>query len=393
MRGPHGLGRLAAAALLVLAACQAGAPQRADFSASDARQVVDPTELVAIVGGLGTASRLASVAAERGYRLERRDSLDGLGLVLMTFRLPPGTVPAEAIEALERREPAAKVGLNHAYRHAPAAGASARPRTYADALLGWPEAGCPAQVPVGLVDTAIDAGAPGLAGVSVVSRDVSARGAHGDVGHGTAVAELLAGPGRLGGARLYHAAVVGEVTGADPAAGVDDIVRAVDWLYSQGVRVVNISLAGPYNKILDRGLRAAADRGMVIVAAAGNDGAGAPPRYPAAFDYAIAVTAVDADLHVYRRAGAGDHIDFAAPGVDVFVPVDGGRYLSGTSISAPFVTAVIAADPSAPGIGSVGDARASLARAAVDLGPAGRDDTFGMGLATAAAGCRAPGSG
>ena len=112
--------------------------------------------------------------------------------------------------------------------------------------------------------------------------------------------------------------------GADPAAGVDDIVRAVDWLHSQGVRVVNISLAGPYNKILDRGLEAAAERGMVIVAAAGNEGAGAPPRYPAAFDYVIAVTAVDADLRVYRRAGAGDHIDFAAPVPNV-VPDSGPR--------------------------------------------------------------------
>ena len=60
---------------------------------------------------------------------------------------------------------------------------------------------------------------------------------------------------------------------------------------------------------------------MVIVAAAGNDGLAAPPRYPAAFDFAIAVTAVDAELDAYDRAPRGEHIDFAAPGVDVFVPL------------------------------------------------------------------------
>ena len=173
------------------------------------------------------------------------------------------------------------------------------------------------------------------------------------------------------------------MAGADPAAGVDDIMRAIDWHFDQGVRVVNVSLAGPYNKILDRGLHAAADRGMVIVAAAGNDGAGAPPRYPAAFDFVIAVTAVDADLRAYDRAPRGDHIDFAAPGVDVFVPVGGGRYLTGTSISAPFVTALIAADPASRNLRSAREARDNLSRSTLDLGAIGRDDTFGTGLATA----------
>jgi subtilisin family serine protease len=179
------------------------------------------------------------------------------------------------------------------------------------------------------------------------------------------------------------------VEGAPAAAGVDDIVRAVEWLHASGIRLVNVSLAGPYNKILDRGLRAAADRGMVIVAAAGNDGFSAPPRYPAAFDFAIAVTAVDAGLDAYERAPRGDYIDFAAPGVDVFVPVGGGgRYMSGTSIAAPFVTAVVAVGAGEGGLGSAESVRADLARRSIDLGAAGPDDTFGAGLATAPASCR-----
>lgn len=374
-------------AALMLAACGAD-PGPAPDAARDRRTVVDPAELVALAGGPGTADRLARLAEARGYVVERRDPLPGLDLELFTLRLPPGVAPADAIAALEAREPATTVGLNHAYRDAPEP-APATGRNFAGPLLGWPEEGCPARLAVGLVDTALDPAAPGLAGVTIVSRDLTAGGVAGGAAHGTAVAELIAGQGRLAGADLYHAAVVGDVPGADPAAGVDDIMRAIGWLSAEGVRVVNVSLAGPYNKILDRGLRAAADRGMVIVAAAGNDGADAPPRYPAAFDFAVAVTAVDAALDPYARAPRGDHIDVAAPGVDVFVPGEG--YQTGTSIAAPFVTATLAADPAVAALGSAEAVRRHLAANARDLGPTGRDDTFGAGLATAPAPCGTPG--
>ena len=370
---------------LVLAACAAGGPGAPDADAArDAALVVDPVELVALTGGPGTADRLARLAEERGYRVERRDPLPALGLELLILRIPADVDPVEAIAALEGREPAAVVGRNHAYRGGPAPVQLAEARTYAGGLLGWPVAGCPARQPVGVIDTALDPAAPALAGARITSRDFSAGGASGDTAHGTAVAELIVGPGRLSGARLYHAAAVGEVSGADPAAGVDDIVRAVGWLADEGVRLVNVSLAGPYNKILDRGLAAAAERGVVVVAAAGNDGEAAPPRYPAAFDYAIAVTAVDAALEPYARAPRGEHIDLAAPGVDVFVPAEG--YMTGTSVAAPFVTAAIAADPEAVGLGPL-DARRHLLAAARDLGPVGRDATFGAGLAVAPPGC------
>ena len=129
---------------------------------------------------------------------------------------------------------------------------------------------------------------------------------------------------------------------------------------------------------------------MVIVAAVGNDGPAAPPRYPAAFDFVIAVTAVDAELAAYARAPRGGYVDFSAPGVDVFVPLGGGgRYMTGTSIAAPFVTAMIASSPEAASLGSVAAVRGSLAREAVDLGAAGSDDTFGAGLARAPESCRA----
>ncbi len=381
---------LTLAAIAALAGCDPGLAPSFGRAAllRDEQMVVDPDQLVALASGPTAADVLAARAAGRGYQVERRDALAGLALVMLTIRLPPGARAGAAIRELEALAPGVTVGLNHAYRPQPDAGGSGG-RTYAGALLAWPDTGCPAHLSVGVLDTGISLGPASLPGARIVTRSF-ADGASAPDAHGAAVAELLAGPGRLRDAQLFYAQVVGNVPGADPAAGVDAIMRAIEWLHNSGVRLINVSLAGPYNKILDRGLAAAADRGMIIVAAVGNDGPGSPPRYPAAFDFVIAVTAVDADRAPYARAPRGSYVDFAAPGVDVFVPIGGsGRYMTGTSIAAPFVSALIAASPDAAALGSAAAVRASLARDAVDLGAAGNDDTFGAGLARAPQSCRA----
>jgi hypothetical protein len=378
------------AVVAALAGCDPGLPQSHDRAAAarDAQTVVDPHELVALAGGPTAADVLAARALGRGYPFERRDALAGLDLVMLTFRLPTGAHAPAAIRELEAMAPGVTVGLNHAYRAEPGAG-GAGGRTYAGGLVAWPDTGCPAYLPVGVLDTGIGLGANSLPGASIVTRNL-AEGAPAADAHGAAVVELLAGHGRLRDAQDFYAAVVGTVPDADPAAGVDAIMRAIDWLHGSGVRLVNVSLAGPYNKILDRGLAAAADRGMVIVAAVGNDGPNAPPRYPSAFGFVIAVTAVDADLAAYARAPRGSYVDFAAPGVDVFVPLaSSGQYMTGTSIAAPFVTAVIASSAEAASLDSVATVRATLARDAIDLGAAGNDDTFGAGLARTSQSCLA----
>ena len=172
------------------------------------------------------------------------------------------------------------------------------------------------------------------------------------------------------------------------AAGVVSILRAVDWLSAEGVEIINVSLAGPRNKLLDRGLGHAADNTMVLVAAAGNEGPTAPPQYPAAFPFVLAVTAIDYTLEVYDRAVQGAQIDVAAPGVDILLEEEGAlRVLSGTSAAAPFVTAAIAADPGLTAL-EVTAVRERLAGQAQDLGAAGRDPVFGAGLITSPEPCR-----
>lgn len=371
-----------AAGLLVLFGCNQPtlAPPPPQQIARDAGDVVDATEIVALVPRTAAADQLVAQAATRGYGLLRRDRLNTLGFDQIVFRIPIGQTGPGAIAELEGIEPSSTVGVNHAYRLQATAGG----RIYAPALLNWPDAGCPARMPVGIIDGTVDASAPALQAAEVIQRDFT--GGHpGASQHGTAVAEVLAGSSGLTGARLYNAVVVSSSPEFDESAGVDTLMRAFDWLGQSGVKLVNVSLAGPYNKILDRGLQAADSRGMVVVAAAGNTGATAPPRYPAAFSQTIAVTAVDAALAPYADAPTGDHIDFAAPGVDIFVELGGqGRYLSGTSMAAPFVTSLIASG--APPR-SAASARRSLSEDAVDLGQAGPDTTFGYGMPRLASSC------
>ncbi len=367
--------------LLGPVACQqAGVtpPESQAQIARDAGDVTDPTEIVALVADEAAAERLSNGAVERGYVYLRGSRLGGLGLNQIVFRIPDGTDGPGAIRELEAMEPGSTVGVNHAYR------LQAEGRVYAPGMLAWPETGCVADVPVGMIDGVVDRDAAALGGARIVQRDFTG-GSPAAVEHGTAVAEILAGPGRLTGAEVFSAVVVSDGPGGDEAAGVDTLMRAFDWLSQSGVRLVNVSLAGPYNKILDRGLQAADARGMVVIAAAGNSGSESPPRYPAAFSQTIAVTAVDAAMAPYAKAPTGGHIDFAAPGVDIFLQLDGGgRYLSGTSLAAPFVTALVAGE----GVGgSAQDIRARLARGAVDLGESGRDEVFGLGLPQAVGAC------
>ena len=85
-------------------------------------------------------------------------------------------------------------------------------------------------------------------------------------------------------------------------ASTVSLVRALDWLISSGVDVVNISLAGPPNRLLETALQRAAQSNVTILAAAGNGGPVAAPMYPAAYASVVAVTAVDARGQVFRLA-------------------------------------------------------------------------------------------
>ena len=370
----------------LLAGCQTTTldlPEDAVIEADEA-VVIDPREIVVITPSAIDARSLVQKALPLGYRVRVRDQLLGLELVMLTLEIPAGQDSGSAIRELEGLEPSVTAGGNHGYGPQSVSQQTNR-LDYAAALLQWAPEGCPAAGPIGVLDTGL---ADGLAR-RVVSRDFSRDpGQAEEPGHASDILGVILSSGMLRDVEVLHADVVSPNTRLGEAAGVDTILRGLNWLVETDVRLINISLSGPYNKILDRAFQRAAQEGVIIVSAAGNDGPDSRVRYPAGFASTLAVTAIDADLQVYDKAVRGKRLDFSAPGVEVRTGEGTQRFVSGTSIAAPFVTLRIAGDTQLLALGDASAVRSALAETARDLGEAGHDPVFGYGLISAPPDCR-----
>ena len=144
---------------------------------------------------------------------------------------------------------------------------------------------------------------PSMARASIEQKGFA--GAASATGHGTAVASLLVGDeGAFKGAARGASLFVADVYGGNPAAGsASTIVRALGWAASKHPRLINISLVGPANRAIERAVAGLRARGIMVVAAVGNDGPAAPPQYPASYDGVVAVTGVDAKGKALVEAG------------------------------------------------------------------------------------------
>ena len=235
---------------------------------------------------------------------------------------------------------------------------------------------------IGLVDTEIELQHPAIKRANIEPKTFHT-GLADRSDHGTAIASLMISPGAPAtasqGAKIFAADVFEGTTRGEPVASAISVAQALDWLCSQHVKVANLSLEGPANPLLELAVRRAQMCGMMIVAAAGNDGPASAPVFPAAYPNVIAVTAVDEAGSAWRHANRGSYISFAARGVDVEAADRFGtnaKY-SGTSYAAPIVAVMLSqvlsknSNPQA--------ALAELVRRARDLGDPGRDPIFGFG--------------
>ena len=285
-----------------------------------------------------TAASLA-IASKAGFDVARPTQSDAVETGIVVLGAPSGLSARAAVKRLRRLDPAGTYDFNHIYLPAGPAGPVASPAG------SQPDTAAEVGVRIGLIDTGVDIGNPLFADARIEQKSFAA-GPTRAAPHGTEVASLLIGHGAaFRGAAPGGSLFVADVYGADPAGGAADaLARALFWLADRKVQVVNISLVGPPNAVLDAAVKAIAARGILIVAAVGNDGPAAPAAYPASYRDVIAVTGVDARGRVLFEAGHATHLDFAAPGADMAAASMRGGYVAvrGTSFAAPLVAGRLA---------------------------------------------------
>jgi minor extracellular protease Epr len=315
-----------------------------------------------------------------GVQVISRRTLSSTGLILVRVAVSDQDNNPARAEALLRGLGATAADRNHIYneRNGPAPEPAPAPTPA-------PQKSSGKQPVIGLIDTSLNRKHSALKKAKITERDFVESSNPRPTTHGTGIASLLVGAekghegllpkGRLFAASAFYQAETG-ATGATTTA----LIASLDWMATQKVQVVNMSLAGPPNEVLGAMIDALSKKGMIIVAAVGNDGPAARPLYPAAFEPVVAVTAVDRKNQIYRWANRGPQVDFAAWGVGNTVAKPEGGYTdqSGTSFAAPIVAAAIA-ELISRGTASA-SAIQSLTASAEDLGGAGRDDTYGYGL-------------
>lgn len=338
-------------------------------------------------------SRASLARAVRiGVRPVRKTRLETIGMVLWRLRVPPSMSASAALTMLAQVDTAGSYSANQLYRLADG-GASLSCeglRCFARSLMQWPEAGCPIDLPIGVVDGGSLAGAPWLARESVVYQRIAPPSLPAaEQGHALAVASLIAGqadssfPGLAPQAPLSVADVFWLDEQQQPVTDAATLVEGLEWVAARGARVINVSVAGPHAEVLELAVRRLLAKQVYVVAAVGNAGAQAPPSYPAAYPTALAATAVDHYKRVYPQAGQGSHVSFAVPGVNLWVAtVDGGgRFASGTSYAVAMLSVSVAARLAQPGNQRPQQVLGALRDQAEDLGEPGHDAVFGWGLA------------
>ncbi|MGQ4871095.1 MAG: S8 family serine peptidase [Candidatus Thorarchaeota archaeon] len=261
-------------------------------------------------------------------------------------------------------------------------------------------------VKVAILDTGIDYTHPDLddvyaGGYDFVDDDSDPKDGN---GHGTHCAGIVAaednGEGVIGVAP--HASIYAVRVLDNWGSGyTSDIIAGIDWAIDNGMDVISMSLGGgDYDQAFDDAVDRAYNAGIVVVAASGNDGKGTI-SYPAAYDNAIAVGAIDSDHNLADFSNYGPEQEVVAPGVDIYSTMPtytvtlnywfmGGcsqNYdrMSGTSMATPMVAGVVALILSANPDLTPPEVRDILHTTSVDLGSAGWDQYYGYGEVNAKA--------
>jgi subtilisin family serine protease len=217
-----------------------------------------------------------------------------------------------------------------------------------------------------------------------------------DNNHGTHVAGIIAatksnGVGVVGVAPEADLYAV-KVLDMNGSGYLSDIIEGIRWIIGtrsdanpdNDIQIINMSFGTTTNSwFLEDALIDAESAGIMLVAAAGNNGpATGTVLYPAAYPSVVAVGATDQADAIASFSSRGPQVELSAPGVSILSSIATGEYAvySGTSMASPHVAGAAAlllqANPQMNPI----EVTVSLGAYADDLGPLGRDTSFGFGL-------------
>jgi len=364
-----------------------GAEQPVEGNTAEAAPAYEPGEILAVNPPDSILPRLQSM----GYSLIEQIDLRDLQLDIWRIKTPDESDTIAALDRFQSAFPRVTSDLNALYTlSATAAGAGGRRLPYDRETVGWGAVGptCGTGLRLGIIDSPVDIDHSSFAGRKIVHRSfVTPERTAAPGEHGTAIAAMLVGApsadtagGLIPGASLFAASIF-EDRGGRVIGNLTAMLRSIDWLARHKIQILNLSIAGSKNTVLVAAVDRALVKGMVLVAAAGNNGPEAKPAWPAGRPGVIAVTAVDKDLSHYKFANQGRYIDFSAPGVRIVTSTPRGlKEQSGTSFAAPYITSMVAVHLAAGYSSDPEVLRQSLRRYSVDLGTKGKDQIFGWGL-------------
>lgn len=269
---------------------------------------------------------------------------------------------------------------------------------YVNTPAAWSRNTGSSSVTIAVLDTGLDITHPEIAarvvnGYDFVNGDADPSD---DNGHGTRVTGLAAATGNnaLGIAGMdWNARIMPvKVMNSSGTGSWSVVARGITHAADNGADVVNLSLGGPASSTLQAAIKYAYDKGVIIVAAAGNSGTEAI-AYPAAYPEVIAVGSVWKD-RLSTFSNFGSQLSVVAPGESVWSIERGGGYRAsaGTSAASPFVAGLAGLLHAVkPGIAPA-EVKAVITSTARDLGDPGWDKYFGWGHIDAAAALAAVGS-
>lgn len=152
-------------------------------------------------------------------------------------------------------------------------------------------------------------------------------------GHGTHIAGII--NSLAPNSRFLNVKVANDYGSCNAEA----VAKGIIWAVDNGAKIINLSvtLIEP-SQSLEHAIDYAWDKGVVLVAAAGNSG-NSNPLYPAYYENCLAVTATNGDS-LALLANYGDWVDVAAPGTNVYstLPNNEYGYKTGTSMATAYVS-------------------------------------------------------